>query len=122
MREGQGRVKPPPLQRAALGKLGEGFALASLMLQGWWPVARPRFEAVQTDLVLRRGNSLLLVEVKTRWRPLRSEQLISPTQRRRLRQQAAFWAARCPNLAVRLMLVQVTPRWPLVRCWAVPLD
>jgi Holliday junction resolvase-like predicted endonuclease len=122
VREGRGRVKRAPLARPLLGKLGEGLALLCFMLQGWWPVARPRFERVQTDLVLRRGSSLVMVEVKTRWRALPFEKLLGPTQRQRLQQQAAFWAARQTSLTVRLVVVQITPSWPVVRCYALALD
>jgi Holliday junction resolvase-like predicted endonuclease len=104
-----------------LGKLGEGVALAWYLLLGWRPMRRPRREAVQTDLLLRRGTSLMLVEVKTRGRQLPYERLLGAAQRRRLQRQAAWWAARYPALTVRLELAQVTPGWPLVQRYAVPL-
>jgi Holliday junction resolvase-like predicted endonuclease len=122
VREGGGAVKRAPLARPLFGKLGEGLALIYFVGQGWWPVARPRFERVQTDLVLQRGSSLLLVEVKARWRAMPYERLVSATQRQRLQQQAAFWAARRPEATVRLMVVQITPSWPVVRCYALALD
>jgi Holliday junction resolvase-like predicted endonuclease len=121
VREGGQAVKPPPKHRKGLGKLGEGIALGWYLLQGWRPVRRPRREAVQTDLVLRRGPAMLLVEVKTRLRPQPYERLLSPTQRQRLARQVAFWAARQPHLSIRLEVVQITPSWPWVRCYAVPL-
>lgn len=121
VREGAGGVKPRRGHRAGLGKLGEGVALVWYLLHGWWPVRRPRREAVQTDLLLRRGPTLLLVEVKTRWRPVPYERLLSPAQRQRLQRQAAWWAAQHPALTVRLELAQVTPGWPLVQRYAAPL-
>lgn len=116
-----GRVKPPARHRAALGKLGEGVALLWYVMEGWRPLPRPRYERVQTDLLLRRGQTLLLVEVKARWRRQPFERLISPNQRRRLEQQVAWWTARHPGLTVRLEVAQITWGWPLVRRYALNL-
>lgn len=121
MREGVKCVKPPARHRAALGKLGEGVALLWYLLQGWQPHQRPRHERVQTDLLLRRGQTLLLVEVKARWQPQPFERLVSPQQRKRLHQQVAWWAAQHPSLTVRLEVAQVTWSWPLVRRYALNL-
>lgn len=97
------------------GKLGEGLALIYFMAQGWWPAKRPRFEAVQTDLLLRRGHVLLLVEVKTRRHAVPLEKALSGAQKERLRFQAKRLAARYPTLTVRLDAVIITPRWPFLR-------
>ena len=115
VRQGPGSVKPMRLTHAALGKLGEGLVLVWLMAQGWQPFPRPAREQVQTDLLLQRDATLLLVEVKTRRRLEPLEKVLSHAQRERLRRQAAWLAARQPNLTVRLDAVVVTPQWPFLR-------
>ncbi len=113
-------VKRAQARAQRLGKLGERLALAYFMVQGWWPVQQTGRAAVQVDLILRRGQHVRLVEVKTRWRQLPYEQLLSPAQRRRLLQEAARFASRNPTTSVQVLLLGLTPCWPLVRIW--PLE
>ena len=49
------------------GVWAEWVALLWLMLQGYWPVARRyKTKVGEIDLILRRGNQLVFVEVKAR--------------------------------------------------------
>ena len=99
------------------GAWGERIALIYYIMQGYWPMPRPRHERVQTDIIVKRGDTLVLVEVKTRRNMEAYEKVISHTQKTRLAQQAKVWAARYPALAVRLDVVHVALEWPFVRCW-----
>src|SRR5687768_18382800 len=52
---------------ARLGKLGERYAAALYRVRGYSIVARnARSQAGEVDLVLRRGATLVIAEVKTR--------------------------------------------------------
>jgi Holliday junction resolvase-like predicted endonuclease len=118
VREPRGGVN----SRQRLGGLGERLALVYYVLHGYWPVTRPRHEAVQTDLIMQRGTTLVLIEVKTRRYPVRLEKALGHTQRQRLARQVAVWAARFPSYGVRLDVVIITARWPLVRVYKHVLE
>jgi Holliday junction resolvase-like predicted endonuclease len=88
------------------GRLAEHLALLYFLLQGYRPAPRPARALAQTDLLLRRGHSLVLVEVKFRTR--HGFPPLSPAQQQRLWRQARALAARYPNLTVRLDLCYLT--------------
>jgi putative endonuclease len=117
VRERRSKVNALQHNRARLGRVGERLALAIYMLWGYTPMPRPRTEHTQTDLLLRRGETLVLVEVKTRRRAEPYAKVLSPAQKARLAKQVAFWVARCPHMGVRLDVVQITLQWPFVTCW-----
>jgi putative endonuclease len=103
-------VQSAPDQRRALGRLGEELALAHLRALGATVVARnERTRAGEIDLIVRDGETLVFVEVKTR--RLREPPPSCPAngppadapllglraaQRRRLRRLAVAWLAEHP--------------------------
>ena len=103
--------------KARLGRLGERVALCAYLLQGYCPMPRLRNEHVQTDLLLKRGSTLVLVEVKTRSRTEPFAKVLSPSQKARLAKQVVFWVARYPHMGVRLDVVHLSLKWPFWQRW-----
>jgi putative endonuclease len=107
----------------ARGRLAEQAALLYFLARGYLPAARPRRAPTQTDLLLRRGSALLVVEVKYRPSEEKGHRALSPAQAARLRREATRLAALHPALAVRADTLLVFPAWPFFRhvAEAIPL-
>lgn len=108
----------------ARGRLAEAAALLYFLLHGYTPAARPRRAPTQTDLLLRRGATLLVVEVKFRPTEAKGHLALSPAQAARLKREAHRLAALHPTLSVRADTLLVFPAWPFLRhvAEAIPLD
>ena len=74
-------------QQAELrGRQAEWVVMCAYMLAGFWPVARRlRTKAGELDMVMRRGKTLIGIEVKYRTDYLAETALPSPRQQTRLR-------------------------------------
>lgn len=107
---------PLALHPHTFGRWGERVALCAYVLQGFWPAPRAARSHVQTDLLLQRGQLLVLVEVKTRRRHGPYPSLGRP-QQQRLQRQCRALAAKFPQHTIRADLCLVTPRWPLVHIY-----
>jgi putative endonuclease len=96
----------PPLSQAErrrlLGRLGEEAAARHLAARGYRLVARNvRADRVEIDLVARRGELLVFVEVKSR-RGARhglAAEAVDPRKQRRIRHGASAWLAGRPSEA-----------------------
>jgi Holliday junction resolvase-like predicted endonuclease len=97
------------------GWLAEKLALSYFLAQGFTPAPRRARERVQTDLLLIRGQTLLLVEVKFRQTELGGHVALTPTQRRRLQRAARALVGHYPSHTIRADVVAVFPRWPFLR-------
>ncbi len=97
------------------GWMAEKLALLYFLLQGFRPAPRRWRQRVQTDLVLVRGQTILLVEVKFRQTELAGHLALGPSQRQRLQRAARTLAGRYPAHTVRADVVAVFPAWPFVR-------
>jgi putative endonuclease len=76
--------------RASFGKAGERLALVHYRLRGYRLLGRRvRTEAGEVDLVLRRGRTLVVVEVKRRHRADGETRWLSRRQETRVRAAAA---------------------------------
>lgn len=100
------------------GRAAEWAALAALVLKGYLPLARRvRTPVGEIDLVVRRGRSVVAVEVKARDETGAALEALGPRQRERILRAFAWWLARHPRFAghdQRLDLVLVSPgRWPV---------
>ena len=111
----------PLLQRLAKhlathtrGQVAENVALVSYRISGFSRLYVPQ-PLAQTDLTLRRGNLVLLVEVKYRSSRARGHVAFSPTQKQRLLRQALLVAGRMPGATVRLEVCLVFPHWPFLQ-------
>ncbi len=83
----------------------ERLALAWLMLKGYRPLARRYQEAGgEIDLVMRRGRTVIFVEVKARARMEAALESVDEAKRRRVRRAARAWLARHPWAASGLTL------------------
>ncbi|TVR09230.1 MAG: YraN family protein [Salinarimonadaceae bacterium] len=109
------------------GFLAEWAALLFLMLKGYRPLAR-RFAAAggEIDLVMRRGRTVVFVEVKARRALDAAREAIGESKRRRFRRAARAWMARnpwCADWTLRADAVFVAPgRAPAHLVDAFPLE
>ncbi|RKE69162.1 putative endonuclease [Pseudorhodoplanes sinuspersici] len=113
--------KPPaaPERQVAfkLGLSAENRAAAFLLAKGFRVVARRwRCPAGEIDIVAKRGNLLIFVEVKARERLVDAAYSVTERQKRRIASAAAGWLADNPDDALcdmRFDAILVAPRsWP----------
>jgi len=99
------------------GHLAEGLAALALMCKGYRIVARRfRTGAGEVDLIARRGDLVVLVEVKARSSERAAVDAVTATAARRIGAAGDIWLSRqedARQLSVRCDIVAVTPwRWP----------
>lgn len=109
------------------GALAERIAIVLLRLKFYEILgSRYRVKGGEIDVIARRGDTLVFVEVKAR--PTMSEALqsITPQKQRRLRRAAKVWLASHPRFhtaTLRADAIFVAPwRWPRHLPAAVELD
>ena len=100
------------------GHRGEWLAAAALMLKGYRILARRhRTRFGEIDLIARRGDLVLIVEVKARKTLIEAMQAIARESEWRIERAADLWLSRQPDygrLSVRFDMVAVLPwRWPV---------
>ncbi|MBE1205824.1 YraN family protein [Aminobacter carboxidus] len=100
------------------GHRGEWLAALALMLKGYRIVARRyKTKLGEIDLIARRGDLVLIVEVKARKTLNEAMDAVAYDSERRIEGAADLWLARQPDygkLSVRFDMVAVLPRrWPV---------
>ena len=100
------------------GHRGEWLAAMALMLKGYRIVARRyRTKLGEIDLIARRGDLVLIVEVKVRPSLVQAMEAIGRMSERRIEAAADLWLARQSDhgrLSLRFDMVAVLPRrWPV---------
>ncbi|PRD43346.1 YraN family protein [Phyllobacterium phragmitis] len=100
------------------GHSAERLASLALMLKGFRILARRyRTRLGEIDLIARRGDLVLIVEVKARATLESAMDAVNYASMRRIEAAADLWLARQPDrarLSLRFDLVAVLPwRWPL---------
>ena len=100
------------------GHRGEWLAALALRLKGYRIVARRyRTKLGEIDLIARRGDLVLFVEVKVRPTLLQAMEAIGRLSERRIEAAADLWLTRQPDharLSLRFDMVAVLPRrWPV---------
>lgn len=100
------------------GHQGEWLAAAALMLKGYRIVARRhRTRLGEIDLIARRGDLVLIVEVKARHTLSEAMDAVTPHAQRRIEGAADLWLARQTDharLNLRFDLIAILPRrWPV---------
>ncbi len=100
------------------GHSAEWLAATALMVKGFRIVARRyRTKLGEIDLIARRGDLVLMVEVKARKSLVEAREAIARESERRIEGCADLWLARQPDfgrLSVRFDMVAVLPwRWPV---------
>ena len=99
------------------GRATERIALALLLLKGYRPLAR-RYAASggEIDLIVKRGDTIAFVEVKTRDAMDNAVTAISAQKRQRFSRTARAWVTRnrwAADKVLRADAVFVAPgRWP----------
>ncbi len=79
------------------GHDGERRALALLLLKGWRPLARRHGgKGGEIDLILKRGDMVIFVEVKARARLDDALTAVTPEKQRLIRRQALRWRSENP--------------------------
>jgi putative endonuclease len=108
-----------PARRAAfrLGLSAESQAAALLLAKGYRILARRlRTPVGEVDIVARRGDTLVFVEVKARERLDDAAEAVTERQKRRIIAATEMWLATHPNHAmqnIRFDAILVAPRrWP----------
>lgn len=101
----------------SLGHRAEFLASLSLMLKGYRIIERRyRTKLGEIDLIARRGNQVLIVEVKARAQTASAMDAVDVQSMRRIEAAADLWLARQPDyaqLSLRFDLIIVRPlRWP----------
>jgi putative endonuclease len=110
-------VDPERRARFRLGVSAESRAAALLLAKGYRVVAkRFRSGVGEVDLVARRGNVLVFVEVKARDRLDDAAEAVTPRQQRRIVAAAEAWLAANPDDVtrnIRFDAILIAPRhWP----------
>lgn len=100
------------------GHRGEWLAALALMLKGYRVVARRyRTKLGEIDLIARRGDLVLIVEVKVRPTLAAAMEAVGRLSERRIEAAADLWLSRQPDharLSLRFDMVAVMPRrWPV---------
>ncbi|MGF1463240.1 MAG: YraN family protein [Maricaulaceae bacterium] len=100
------------------GRRAETTAAMWLRVKGWRLVEkRARTPQGEIDLIMARGRTLAMIEVKERADPEHWRDAVTPTQTQRIAQAAAAWLSRHPDWLdrfVRFDVVLLAPgRWPL---------
>ena len=100
------------------GHRGEWLAALALMLKGYRILARRhRTKLGEIDLIARRGDLVLFVEVKARRTLIEAMEAIGRESERRIEGAADIWLSRqpdCGRLSMRFDMVAVLPwRWPV---------
>lgn len=109
----------PQRQRAyRRGHRSEWLAAAALMLKGFRIVARRyKTKLGEIDLIARRRDLVLIVEVKARPTLAEAMDAIGRTSQHRIDGAADLWLARQPDaakLSIRFDMIAVLPwRWPV---------
>ena len=111
-------VRPEKLAAYKRGHRGEWLAALALSLKGFRILARRyRTPAGEIDLIARRGNLVIMVEVKARPTLMAAMEAINVTAERRIEAAADLWLSRRSDyakLSVRFDLVAILPRrWPV---------
>lgn len=99
-----------PTPRRALGTAGEGHARRYFEAKGWHFIAANwRWRGGELDLIMRDGDELVFIEVKTRHgeRAGRAEEAISPAQARRLLAAATAFIAEYPVWAEAIWRIDI---------------
>ena len=100
----------------ARGRRAEALAAWRLRLAGWRILARNlKLPQGEIDIVARRGAVVAFVEVKTRAELATAADAVTARQRRRIRNAAAGFLARRPDLAglvLRFDAILVIGMWP----------
>ncbi|AYG68029.1 YraN family protein [Rhizobium sp. CCGE531] len=99
------------------GHAAEYFAAAFLMLKGYRILAiRHRTKLGEIDIVARKGDLAIFVEVKSRRGAQEAIDAVSFSSQRRIRAASDLWLARQPDFAClsqRYDIVAMLPgRWP----------
>lgn len=96
------------------GRWAERLALLPYLAEGYRPIPSGKCP-VQLDILLRRGQTLVMVEVKYRADHLRRPLALHPAQRMRLVQAARWLQRRNPACTLRADVVLIAPEWPFLR-------
>ena len=100
------------------GHVAEWLAAGALMAKGFRIVAlRYRTKLGEIDLIARRGDLVLIVEVKVRATLIEAMDAIARQSERRIEAATDLWLSRQPDhgrLSIRFDMVAVLPRrWPV---------
>ncbi|PZP39671.1 MAG: hypothetical protein DI585_03260 [Pseudomonas fluorescens] len=96
------------------GHFAEKLAMVSYAIRGFAPLKVPQ-NLAQTDLIVRRGSLIVLVEVKFRGSRQRGQFAVTPNQKQRLQRQMHAVSGRFSNCTVRLEVFLVFLQFPFCK-------
>jgi putative endonuclease len=101
-----------------LGHRGETLAAVALRLKGWRILAkRYRTPLGEIDLIARRGDLVVMIEVKARKTLIEAMDSVTPSAQKRIMGSADLWLSRqkdAAKLSIRFDIIAVLPwRWPI---------
>jgi putative endonuclease len=105
-----------------VGFVSEHLAKLYLNLHGFRTFKPHGKQRVQIDLLMRRGNLLVVAEVKYRPNLAKGLLAVGPEQAKRLNRAALQLAAHYPNVSLRTDVLIITPSWPFVHHFKGALD
>jgi putative endonuclease len=102
----------------AFGLKAEALARFYLMLKGWRSLAgRYKTPVGEIDLIMKRGKTIIFVEVKARQDRAEALSSISHSQQQRIIRAARWWLTRHPHasdLTLRFDVVIIAKgQWPM---------
>ncbi|MEL7428457.1 MAG: YraN family protein [Pseudomonadota bacterium] len=101
-----------------LGKRAEWLAALALIIKGYRIVERRyKTKLGEIDLIARKGDLVILVEVKARPTPMEAVDAVTGEAKRRISNAGDLWLARqrdFSRLSIRHDIIAVCPRkWPV---------
>ena len=114
------KAKPKTARRRRAqqwGRLAEWIAAGSLILKGY-RILKMRYKTKigEVDIIARKGQMIVMVEVKARHTIEEALDAVTVTAQRRIESAGDLWLARQKNahlLSIRFDIIAVRPwRWP----------
>lgn len=107
------RLKAQRRRAHRRGQVSEYVAALFLMLKGYRIVTlRYRTKVGEIDIIARKGELAIFIEVKARRDEMAAIYAVSPTTERRIRAASDFWLSRQPDqarLSMRYDIIAVMP-------------
>ena len=97
------------------GNLTERLALLFYTLKGYKPHALNSKGLAEVDLILYKGEQLVVVEAKFRMTQEKAQTAIHPSQLQRLKMQSALLQRQFPTHGIRIDAFLMFPELPIVQ-------
>ena len=97
------------------GKLAELIATSLMLVKGYKVIARNDNSGIaEVDLLVTKGDTVVIVEVKYRGNEDKTHLAIHPAQKKRLEMQGALLQRKYPTQIIRIDGVFIFPQFPFL--------